>query len=377
MQTRDRSLKILVTLFDLHMGGISSLLLRTLPYYNNSAKIHVLYFGKNETRLTEFLAHDSIIIRRIEYNGWISLPKVVCKFVRFVKENAFDIIHTHFYTDSLIVALSKPFVKSKCVTTLHSSDSPYNLNPTLLQYLKLRIEEYFRIVWFDGVLAVSDACKQDWVINRGVNGLRIKVLYNGVSGLEPAGLRSVLRQVNGSVSFVTCCRLYPIKGIPRLVKVLSALNRLGIEWKLIIAGDGPDFEDIKKYAFELGVSNRVEMKGMCNDVSLVLKEAHFYINSSYSESMPISILEALSFGIPVLGSAVGGIPEIIQDGHNGLLLNFRNEEQVIEKIVGLVNLSQEQYEELSYNARRSFEEKFSVEKHVVELNRYYELLGKV
>src|SRR5690606_8690129 len=124
-------------------------------------------------------------------------------------------------------------------------------------------------------------------------------------------------------------------------------------------GDGPEKPTLLQLVEELEIKNEVEFTGFAKDVSPYVNQLDYYINSSYSEALPISVLEALSIGKPIIASNVGGLPEIVEDGFNGILLDFNDLKEACRKLKEFLELSQNDYFRFSRNAETSFQEKFS------------------
>jgi glycosyltransferase involved in cell wall biosynthesis len=90
--------------------------------------------------------------------------------------------------------------------------------------------------------------------------------------------------------------------------------------RLRIAGDGPERAALSEEIHSLGLDGAVELLGDRNDIVDLLRESHLFVLSSRSEGMPMSVLEAMASGVPVVASAVGGIPELVVDEESGLLV---------------------------------------------------------
>lgn len=148
-------------------------------------------------------------------------------------------------------------------------------------------------------------------------------------------------------------RLSPEKGILDLLEAIKRLNRPEI--KLRIVGDGREREKIENWIRENGMKEVVNLRGLKawgNDLFSEIEWAHCSVVPSYNEGLAMVCAEAMSCGIPVIGSNVGGIPEIVKDGYNGLLIEAGNIKQLEEGILTLCD--KEEYRlELSHNALKT------------------------
>jgi glycosyltransferase involved in cell wall biosynthesis len=119
-------------------------------------------------------------------------------------------------------------------------------------------------------------------------------------------------------TIVSVGRLHEPKDFVTLARALRELPRDG--FRALIVGDGPDRPAVERELRDGGVEDRVELTGERGDVPRLLADADVFVLSSRSECMPISVLEAMAAGLPVVATAVGGLPEMVVDGETGLLV---------------------------------------------------------
>lgn len=140
------------------------------------------------------------------------------------------------------------------------------------------------------------------------------VIYNGVETLpEPAGSGERSR-----VRIVSVGRLAPPKDFLTLVHAAAALDPEQAE--VVVLGDGPDRPALEAEIRSLEIDDRVELAGEVTDVPTRLRDADVFVLSSRSEGLPISVLEAMAAGLPVVASDVGGLKELVEQGISGTLV---------------------------------------------------------
>ncbi len=130
---------------------------------------------------------------------------------------------------------------------------------------------------------------------------------------------------------ITITRLVPIKGTSYLIRAMTYVK----EGTLLIIGDGPEKTKLELLSEELGLTGRVLFAGRIDDRSMLsyhLKRAMVFVLPSLSEGTPRAIIEAMSCGLPIVATNVGGIPGIVTDGVNGFLVPTRNEKALAEAI---------------------------------------------
>lgn len=137
------------------------------------------------------------------------------------------------------------------------------------------------------------------------------------NGVDPAGFQT-RGDRSGRPRLVTVGRLQAPKDAVTLVRALAALR--GRPFEAVLVGDGPDRPAVEEEVRRLELESAVELLGERDEVPQLLGSADVFVLSSHSEGLPISILEAMAAGLPVVASNVGGVPEVVVDGDTGLLV---------------------------------------------------------
>jgi glycosyltransferase involved in cell wall biosynthesis len=164
-----------------------------------------------------------------------------------------------------------------------------------------------------GVICVSHAERSVGLAARACIGERTVVIANAVP------LRTIAARDPGHpLVIVSVTRLRPPKDTLTLVRALQIVAPDLHE--VMIVGDGPDRSSISAAIAEAGLTDRVELLGDRTDVRDLLARSDIFVLATLSEGMPLALLEAMAEGLPAVASSVGGVPEIVKDGENGLLV---------------------------------------------------------
>jgi glycosyltransferase involved in cell wall biosynthesis len=193
---------------------------------------------------------------------------------------------------------------------------------------------------------------------------RTVVIHNGVQVPEaPAGeirerARAGLGVAHRFVG-VMPASLKPIKGHRVLLQSVAALTRQGIPLTMLLAGEGPEQAELQQLARRLQLTDEdVRFLGFRADVAELLHAADFMVLPSLSEGLPLSVLEAMIHGAPVVASRVGGIPEVVTDGVSGMLVP-PGDDRALAAAIATLHASPELRHRLARAARRTAETDFS------------------
>jgi glycosyltransferase involved in cell wall biosynthesis len=158
------------------------------------------------------------------------------------------------------------------------------------------------------------------------------VIPNGIPLPEPIDWKSVKRdrtrmQIHGP-AFVYVGRLSPEKSIEVVIDAFAIMQRRRRRSRLVIIGDGPQRDSLEQQAESLGLRSSVDFLGHVDHDRLIQERLPLlgdtFVTASKSENQPMSILEAMSMGLPVIGAAAKGLPELIEHQHNGMLFEPDN-----------------------------------------------------
>ena len=234
-----------------------------------------------------------------------------------------DVLHVHYAVPHATAAfLAKqmlvPQRDLKVVTTLHGTDI------TLVGQAK----SFFTVTRFsiersDAVTAVSEFLKDETYEAFGCVGCDIEVIPNFVNLAEfhpaPDGSSRRALAPEGARVVMHVSNFRSVKRIPDVLSVFARI-RERVPSVLILVGDGPERPAAEQQAEELGIAEHVQFLGKVDTVADLLRCADLFLLPSESESFGLAALEALACGVPVIGSAVGGLPEVVNDSACGALL---------------------------------------------------------
>lgn len=165
-------------------------------------------------------------------------------------------------------------------------------------------------------------------------------------------------------------RLVPIKNVDLLIRAFARLREVAGGPVLVIAGDGPLSGELGRLAAQLGVGHRVRFVGWVHDLPRLYRTCDLVVLSSRNEGTPVTLIEAMAAGRAVVATRVGGVPDVVSDGENGLLVSSGDETGLAEAMARLLAHPGER-SRMGELARRRVADTYSRERLVDETDRLY------
>jgi glycosyltransferase involved in cell wall biosynthesis len=251
--------------------------------------------------------------------------------------------------------------------------------------VKTKTKLHQKVEWFslrhfcDRVISVSEQAGHYHVKVSGAPRGQVTTLYNGIdlSGFadldrerERAAVRAELGIPPDANVLVTVAVLRPQKGIQFMIRTLPViLNSHPNTWYLIV-GDGAHRETLVAEADKAGVKERAIFAGMRKDIPRLLAASDVFVLPTLTEALPTVLAEAMAARLPIVASRVGGIPEMVVDGHNGCLVEPQNLEQLRAACIHLL-VDRENRAAMGADGWKIVQEKFNIERQVDRLEELY------
>jgi len=287
---------------------------------------------------------------------------------RVSERQGLDILHVHYsIPHSTAAHLAREMTGVPYVVTLHGSDvTILGSDPSYLPVNTHTIEEA------DAVTAVSQFMS-DEAYSRLSLKKEIRVIPNFVDSDVFAPTPCDEKDLdNGKDVVIThISNFRPVKRVHDIVYAMKMVSRKAPGTRLMLVGDGPDRISVERLVKRLGLEEHVMLTGFRSDVANLLNCSDVVVLSSETESAPLTLLEGMSSGLPVIATRVGGIPEIVDDGVNGFLVQSKNPEAIAERILDL-NADPELRRRLGAAARARVLERYTAEKVVGQYTEIYE-----
>jgi len=295
-------------------------------------------------------------------------PSLGRAIARAAKQHEATVLHCHHYSPFVYGCLARvAYGAGHVIFTEHGrlDDEPPSWKRRVANRVLRRLPE--------AVFAVSDDLRRH-MIAAGFSPAVVKVIYNGID-IGPLPDRTARARVRGILGVGeevlvvgTVARLDVVKDLGALVRATAALSR-EMPVALVVVGEGAERPLLENLAAELSVASQVRFLGHRDDARDLLAGCDVYANTSVSEGISLTILEAMAAGLPVVATAVGGTPEIL-DATCGRLVPARDPNSVVAAVRALA-LAPAVRQSLGLAARQRVETRFTLDRMVGEYRDAY------
>lgn len=360
----DKKLKIVQIITNMeHMGG-AQIHVRDLANYLQSEghTIHIVTGADGNAHQL----HDNISIHCVQHLIRDLRPiddvKAFMEIRKLLKMLKPDLVATHSSKAGIVGRMAAKSLHIPVIFTAHGwsfTDGVVSSKKVFYRFVE-RIAGQFT----SGVIAVSEYDRQLALQQKVLPDRKIVCIQNGVPELVKHK-RAVAS--SKTLNLVMVARFAHPKKQMDLLQSLCHLQHL--DWTMQFVGDGPELENAKRFAKASGIADRVRFEGRQEDVTTILERANIFILVSQYEGLPLSVLEAMRAGLPIIATNVGGMEEAVTTD-NGILVRVGDLvglQKAIEKLVVDYDLRIE----MGKRGRELFKERFTFQKMMNETVDYY------
>ena len=291
------------------------------------------------------------------------------EILKYARKERFDILHSHGYKGNILFGLiPKQIRKIPMISTLHGYTSTSGVS-------KMKIYE-----WLD--LFSHNFIDQVVLVNQGMlthpklkkQKIKYQIVNNGIPTTPTNSGDATYSRIEdfckGRFTLGSIGRLSPEKGYKYLIKAFSLLVKKGVDACLVIIGEGEEAFMLAQMVEDMGISHSVFFAGYLNHAGNYIPNFDVYVIPSLTEGLPITLLEAMKAQIPVIASRVGGIPEVLDQGQCGILVQPGNAEDLFENVLRFYHHRNE-FCQLSQRAYLKFAKNYTSNQMALAYARLY------
>jgi len=334
-------IRLLHVLFSLDTGGAEYVVLNLLKRLDPARyDLHVCSLTGAGQLTGEFRALG-VEVHVLHKRAGIDVG-LIGSLVRLLRRTRADIVHTHNVTPWLYAGIAARIIGTTLYHTEHSNLFPHQR--------ALMAAERWLARWTRLVISDSEKVKRQLVEGQGLPAQKIVTVLNGIdtaafaAAAGTAGAASAAHQrkrrelgLDGAAPLVgTVGRLAAVKDQATLLEAFAQVATRFPHARLLMIGDGPMRPSLEARAKALGIAPRVLFLGRRTDIAELLPLLDVFVLSSVSEGLPLTVLEAMACGVPVVATDVGGLREVVSDGQTGLLVPVKSPERLAQAVATLL-----------------------------------------
>ena len=328
--------KILTILPSLSMGGAEHMayeLIKNLDFLGYVSKV-ICYGPKRDTDLEKKMEAICDVVY-MNITGSIN-PLHILKVMREISKFNPDVVHAHMGGVTFAIPWCN-LHKKQLVLTIHTRPEKafsYKNQKQIKSYIK------------SGRLTIVAVSEENYALVKEfykIEDERVQFINNGID------INRFYRKSHDGFAFVNVARQDDNKNQAAIIRCFKRLYDQNPTIKLYLIGDGPCHNDLINMAAESNISKSVIIPGLCSNPEYYYALSDVYVQSSHREAMPLSVLEALATGLPIISTDVGGLKDVIKD--NGFLVPDNDEELLFKKMEESTLLEIDRYEFMSRKSK--------------------------
>jgi glycosyltransferase involved in cell wall biosynthesis len=254
-------------------------------------------------------------------------PGPFLKLVQFVRAEKFDLIHAYLAYSNVVGPLAGLLTGTPSIASLRNADFERRSYTPQREFM-----ETFSMRYFATRVMANGSVVADFARLRLKNKRTVDIVPNAtdpIPVISEAERLQIRREITGDPNrpfVLSVGRLTEAKGFPDLLEAFVTVRAQFPDAALVIAGGGSKLEDLKLQIERLGMQNHIFLLGRRNDAPRLLVSADIYVNSSHWEGTPVSVLEAMAAGLPIIATKVGESPHLLNEDSGVLVLPHQPQE---------------------------------------------------
>jgi len=361
MTENRKELKLLYIITNGNLGGAQVHLLELVSCLPDHIKVYLimgerLWLWDELIKLNVQLYYVDTLVREISIMKDI---KATLHLKKIINEVCPDLIHCHSSKAGFLGRIVGKICKVPVIFTAHGW--AFSEGVSFKKRMIYRMLERMAAQWTRKIICVSEYDRRLAVGAMCESGAKLVTIHNGVRDIEKIQIDRLNCSCDkkNPLRLVMVARFQQPKDQPFLLKAVELLKNQNISVHVTFIGEGPYLDEAKKMAEELELSAEVQFLGVRPDVNEILASHHVFVLISNWEGLPLSILEAMRQGMPVIASDVGGVCEAVFHGETGFLIP-RGDLQCLVQCLRELNENAKLRWEMGANGRRRFEELFTL-----------------
>lgn len=305
-------------------------------------------------------------------------PLNLFRILYYLRTHRPIIVHTQLEFANVLGTIAAKILGIPTVATLHTLDTFAERKFSLW---RLRLRWFVLRIFCDQIIAVSEKTRTYHVQSGKLNSDKVITLYNGVdisrfqniNESQKMKIRQTFNLPLDNPIIITVAVLRELKGVQNMIRALPSIFEQFPNAQYLIVGDGAYGASLRDLASTLGIQDRVTFAGHRTDIPALLACSDLFVLPTLKDALPTVLIEALAAEKPVIASAVDGVPEIIENGVNGLLVPPDDPSSLAKACLQIMK-NKEQTKQLILAGSEIVQQRFSIIIQIEKLSKVYEEL---
>lgn len=370
-----RKLRVLHLIHTMAYGGVETAVLNWIRAIDrNQFEVHLACFanpGDTERPFVEAAQRMGLPVAKIGWSRRKPVWRASGELAQLLRARQVDIVHAHNCYADVVTAIAARRVKVKTITTAYVWFDFQNWKRDLIQWIDARA-----MGWFDCVTAHCENTRME-TFKRGIAAREVPTLICGFETHRvevDAAARRIGRASKGAADadtvLINVARFYPEKAQEFLLDCFARIQAQRPDTQLWLAGVGPLEARLRERVETLGIGAHVQFLGFVVDLPGLLALADVQVHPAFIEGVPLAICEGMAAGLPIVASHVGGLPEILDNGANGVLVPGHTIDDFVAAVLGVIDDPQAA-RTFGDRARRFIENDYSLDTAVRRVEKTY------
>ena len=360
VQVPARPLRVCHVSLTLKTGGLERILADLARHHNRDACLPEFVAIREVGRFADEIRSAGGTVHLLKPAGRLGQ---IAQMRTLFRKRQFDVVHTHNTYPHLYASIAARLAGVPVVVnTRHGQRAGHGW--------KSRTQFRWATRLVDRIIAVSDDAAGLCIEADGVPAKKVQRIWNGIDLSDFA-----YTGPGPSMTAISVARLSAEKDFPTLLRAVQLVVKNRPDFRLIIVGGGPERQRLDQLTAELKIEDQVQFLGERTDVPDLLPQSGFFISSSLTEGISLTLLEAMAVGLPVVATAVGGNPEIVIPDTTGYLVPAQDPKSLADAIERMCR-DQGQWARMGQAGRDRVTECFDVHRMAADYEQLYRELSR-
>ncbi|HEU0119471.1 MAG TPA: glycosyltransferase family 4 protein [Bryobacteraceae bacterium] len=354
-------------------GGVETALLNWFATFDHSIDARMYCFsnpGGTEEPFLEAASAQGLPVGILPWSRWKPVLRCALQMAEEVRRHNIDILHCHNTYANLVGILTAKLTPVRTATTYYVWGNFTVVRNALQGIDRLLMGQ------FDQVTAHCEQCLHD-TVDRGYPEHRLRLAICGypekgdrMNPVERASMRDAMGIRDSDRVLIYGARFWPEKAHTNLLDAMVSIHRRHPEAVLLLPGAGPELEAAKAHCSKLHLDNCVRFLGFRDDYDRLLDIADIMVHPSDNEGVALAVCAAMSAGLPIVASRVGGLMEVLKHEESAILIPPRDPAALANSVSALIN-DPDRAKALGLTARRFIQEEYSLKVATSRLTGIY------